>query len=306
MTRWMRTLEWALDRSCLILQPVFALIAIGGVGVDAFLFFRFILPQVLEAHGTGIAVAHSAIGAWFLFNVVFNQAMSTFKSAGNTLEVNPQVLQEAATLEWRWCYKCNRGKPPLSHHCSLCGKCVFCMDHHCPWLANCIGWANYRYFLLYCFYMWIGSAYSVCMTQAYVPHLFAMDGASWPWLHFSLFVLAAAVFVALTAILGWHGYLIVTGMGTIDAMAAFVHQHDAEKHGGATPIWINPYNLGAKRNFQEAFEAHGRWWWLTWMLPSSKQKQGRGWSPPRAQGFENYDPGPYVRVLGSSGHSSRV
>lgn len=33
-----------------------------------------------------------------------------------------QALQLAMTYDWRWCRKCNRGKPPLSHHCSICNK----------------------------------------------------------------------------------------------------------------------------------------------------------------------------------------
>jgi hypothetical protein len=38
-----------------------------------------------------------------------------------------QTLHHAATQEWRWCHKCKRGKPPLSHHCSICNTCVLKM-----------------------------------------------------------------------------------------------------------------------------------------------------------------------------------
>lgn len=41
----------------------------------------------------------------------------------------------ANRAEWRWCHKCDRPKPPLSHHCSICETCVLKMDHHCPWCA---------------------------------------------------------------------------------------------------------------------------------------------------------------------------
>lgn len=49
----------------------------------------------------------------------------------------------------RYCQKCNRHKPPRTHHCRVCQRCVLRMDHHCPWTNNCIGHANYRVFLLF-------------------------------------------------------------------------------------------------------------------------------------------------------------
>jgi len=31
------------------------------------------------------------------------------------------------------CMKCNTYKPPKSHHCRICNRCIAGMDHHCPW-----------------------------------------------------------------------------------------------------------------------------------------------------------------------------
>ena len=33
----------------------------------------------------------------------------------------------AMAPHWRWCTTCDRPKPPLSHHCSICNKCVLKM-----------------------------------------------------------------------------------------------------------------------------------------------------------------------------------
>ena len=52
-----------------------------------------------------------------------------------------------------FCAKCNRPRPPRAHHCTVCERCVLRYDHHCPWVGNCIGLFNVRYFLQYLLYL---------------------------------------------------------------------------------------------------------------------------------------------------------
>jgi hypothetical protein len=51
----------------------------------------------------------------------------------------------------RFCRKCSPGgfKPPRTHHCRVCGRCVLRMCHHCPWTANCVGHMNYKSYFLF-------------------------------------------------------------------------------------------------------------------------------------------------------------
>lgn len=53
----------------------------------------------------------------------------------------------------RYCLMCNVFKPERCHHCSVCGRCVLNMDHHCPWVNNCIGFWNRKYFILLLVYV---------------------------------------------------------------------------------------------------------------------------------------------------------
>ncbi|KAK2154919.1 hypothetical protein NP493_2124g00008 [Ridgeia piscesae] len=71
----------------------------------------------------------------------------------------PEVAQVVSI-----CKVCIAPKPPRTHHCSVCQKCVLKMDHHCPWLNNCVGFYNHRYFFLFSVYMCAAAFYVSIIT----------------------------------------------------------------------------------------------------------------------------------------------
>lgn len=83
----------------------------------------------------------------------------------------------------RYCVTCQLYRPPRSSHCRLCGNCVDTFDHHCPFVNNCIGARNYRYFMgfllsltMLCVAVLIGFLISVNQTAH--PHAFTGRGSA--------------------------------------------------------------------------------------------------------------------------------
>lgn len=157
--------------------------------------------------------------------------------------------QEGGTV--RICSKCNLYKPDRSHHCKHCGHCVLRMDHHCPWIANCVGFYNYKYFLLLVFYASFSSGivtiYSMPRFMACfqpildVGYFFAFD----IWVILT-WLAATVLFIMLGGFFCFHLYIVANAMTTIEYQ---------EKKGSKSKLMMHrfavaniKYDLGLWRN----------------------------------------------------------
>eukprot|EP00913_Durusdinium_trenchii_P030466 g28537.t1 len=98
------------------------------------------------------------------------------------------------------------------------------MDHHCPWIYNCVGFYNYKFFILLLVYSAI-DCYLILFTMAESVHRCIYDGAA---AFGDLFLVFFGQFLALvlaglvSAFLGMHLWLIARGMTTIEFCEKFV------------------------------------------------------------------------------------
>uniref|UniRef100_A0A5K4F1T2 Palmitoyltransferase n=2 Tax=Schistosoma mansoni TaxID=6183 RepID=A0A5K4F1T2_SCHMA len=65
---------------------------------------------------------------------------------------------------WTTCNKCGIHRPPRAHHCRICRRCVRRMDHHCPWINNCVGECNQKYFIQFLIYVGILCVYALILV----------------------------------------------------------------------------------------------------------------------------------------------
>jgi len=74
------------------------------------------------------------------------------------------------------CPKCISIKPDRAHHCSVCRRCVRKMDHHCPWVNNCVGECNQKFFVLFTFYICMMSIHALYLS---IRHFVVCLGREW-------------------------------------------------------------------------------------------------------------------------------
>lgn len=83
---------------------------------------------------------------------------------GSDSEEDVGVRSSFVGEDWTVCGRCEAYRPPRAHHCRVCKRCVRKMDHHCPWINNCVGELNQKYFLLFLAYVGLSGLYVLLLV----------------------------------------------------------------------------------------------------------------------------------------------
>ncbi|WVR08354.1 hypothetical protein IAU60_005409 [Kwoniella sp. DSM 27419] len=192
-------------------------------------------------------------------------------------------VQGDASRRVRRCRKCDGPKPERTHHCSVCKRCVLQMDHHCPWINACVGLHNQRHFVLFMAWLSIGCL-AVC-TTGYSHFIDTFDyHAQWPGytpkICFTLiYVLCAAIGCAVTILMLWHLHMVSYGETSIESHDNAYLSRKAKKEG---LIYLNPYDLGKRRNLQLFFNiGPGGYSKYSMLFPFALPPASNGWTFPR-------------------------
>ncbi|XP_076450296.1 palmitoyltransferase ZDHHC17-like [Babylonia areolata] len=85
-------------------------------------------------------------------------------------------LAESQTLTLtQFCSTCLIRRPMRSKHCAICNRCVAKFDHHCPWIDNCVGAHNHKYFLGYLFFLMGMIGWCLYGCSLYLQHNCTLD-----------------------------------------------------------------------------------------------------------------------------------
>jgi hypothetical protein len=92
---------------------------------------------------------------FFALMVIITHLKSMFTSPG-FVDIGWKRPNSKAPHQDLFCKKCKNERPPRAHHCRVCQKCTLKMDHHCPWIANCVGFNNQKFYYQFLFYATLG------------------------------------------------------------------------------------------------------------------------------------------------------
>ncbi|KAI8086229.1 palmitoyltransferase PFA4 [Halteromyces radiatus] len=185
----------------------------------------------------------------------------------------------------RFCKSCQIYKPPRTHHCRYCRRCVLKMDHHCPWIFNCVGVFNYPHFLRFVFYVDIACTYVIvlliwrtrCIMDAIRHFRFDAEPTTTEVIFLVLnFVLASVVLFCVGILSGYHLYCVIRNQSTIEAWER--SKVETLIRRGKIPPFEYPFSLGGYRNICAVLGNNP----LLWLWPSRQVATGDGISFPLA------------------------
>ncbi|NP_001088159.1 zinc finger DHHC-type containing 8 S homeolog [Xenopus laevis] len=212
------------------------------------LFFVFTCPWLTREISPAIPVYNGLV---FLF-VLANFSMATFMDPGifpradededkdddfrAPLYKNVEIKR--IQVRMKWCATCHFYRPPRCSHCSVCDNCVEDFDHHCPWVNNCIGRRNYRYFFLFLLSLSTHMVGVFTFGLIFVLHHLEVLGEAHTSITIAVMCVTGLFFIPVIGLTGFHIVLVVRGRTTNE-------QVTGKFRGG-----VNPFTRGCCGNIQ--------------------------------------------------------
>jgi palmitoyltransferase len=231
-----------------------------------FIYFR---PFVFDFSLYSFFFAFSTSLSWYNFYKCYKSDPGVLSS--NRDQMNKTILQFVEQNEFSvdsFCTACIIRKPLRSKHCADCDRCVAKFDHHCPWVDNCVGQQNLKYFIGFLFWTPICLAYFMhgAMTH-YTQTCYATDIVVFkkmseiklvyqfmmcsPWVSFFTLV-AGTILFWMFALFVCHFYQAVfVSLTTNERMNMHRYKHFFESKTGK---FANPFNFGILQNFVDLID----------------------------------------------------
>ncbi|XP_041622190.1 palmitoyltransferase ZDHHC20 isoform X3 [Vulpes vulpes] len=164
------------------------------------------------------------------------------------------IYTTSASRTIRYCERCQLIKPDRAHHCSACDMCILKMDHHCPWVNNCVGFSNYKFFLLFLLYSLLYCLFVATTVLQYFIKFWTneLSDTRAKFHVLFLFFVSTMFFISVLSLFSYHCWLVGKNRTTIAWVMVAVFQL-------ALWGWIqNKLLLQIRMNMPEDLNCRGR------------------------------------------------
>ncbi|XP_060050705.1 palmitoyltransferase ZDHHC20 isoform X5 [Erinaceus europaeus] len=165
------------------------------------------------------------------------------------------IYTTSASRAIRYCERCQLIKPDRAHHCSACDICILKMDHHCPWVNNCVGFSNYKFFLLFLLYTLLYCFFVAATGLQYFIKIWTNELTDTRAKFHVLFLFFVSVmfFVSVLSLFSYHCWLVGKNRTTIESFRAPTFSYGSDGNG---------FSLGCSKNWRQVFGDEKKYWLL--------------------------------------------
>ncbi len=257
-----------------LISPLFILVACGLAGGAVYQWFDLIMPMYGPPN-TAFFFISTGFGVFIVSQILLNYYRCITVSPGNPGYVGCKEvpLHNVDRDDDYYCKHCKFVTGKDTQHCFICGKCVSDLDHHCPWIMNCVGRENHKYFFLFLFYVTIGCLYlaSFSVLPFYTITYRHKRFSKFQPRHIDSGMLSLCAVLPLTLTLAvggmmlWHLYLLGTAQTSPEFAFNCQAKMRAYKQGKR---WINKKDLGFVKNWKKRFGLeNNNFWYILWLFP---------------------------------------
>lgn len=168
--------------------------------------------------------------------------------------------------EVRYCFKEGFVKPTRAHHCRACGTCILKYDHHCPWIGQCVGAHNQKYFVNFLQWAMLFCIWTFGTLLAQVIKVNKEPNGDLDPQEIVILALSALFLLFTSTLLVPHVRLIILNQTTVEYM---YHQSMEERESHNLSKLFAFYQFREKRELRRQWDAEwgkigteGNLWWL--------------------------------------------